>query len=605
MNSIETRHPLSMLLKRLWLHLSRRRRQQFFMVMGLMLISALAEVVSLGALLPFIGILIEPERVFYYPAFSSLVRGFRLTSAEQLILPLTLAFISAVLVAGSLRMILMWISMRLANAVGSDLSVEVYNRTLYQPYQTHLSRNSSVVVSAIIGKVNRIISELLIPFLVFGSSIVLIISVTIALIAINPVVALVVAGGFGTAYFLITRLFRSKLNQNSRRISFEETQVVKALHEGLGGIRDVLLEGSQPAYCAIYRNADLALRRAQASNRFVSESPRYIMEAVGMILIAVLAYLLSKEPGGVAVALPVLAALALGAQRLLPALQQSYNSWSLITGCKNSLIDILELLNQQLPDDMLQTPPKLLQFNSFIRFDAVSFRYLDNSPLVLDGVNLLIPKGSRVGFVGTTGSGKSTALDLLMGLLTPTKGRLFVDSQHIESRKVRAWQQCIAHVPQNIYLADTTIAKNIAFGEPSHIIDMNRVRHAARQAQIADFIDALPKDYDTFVGERGVRLSGGQRQRIGIARALYKRASVLIFDEATSALDSITEQSVMDAIENLNRELTILMVAHRLTTVRRCDIIIELGDGRVIAQGTYEKLLETSPSFRSLAAFTA
>lgn len=605
MNSIETRQPLSMLLNRLWLHLSRRRRQQFFMVMGLMLISALAEVVSLGALLPFIGILIEPERVFYYPAFSSLVRGFRLTSAEQLILPLTLAFISAVLVAGSLRMILMWISMRLANAVGSDLSVEVYNRTLYQPYQTHLSRNSSVVVSAIIGKVNRIISELLIPFLVFGSSIVLIISVTIALIAINPVVALVVAGGFGTAYFLITRLFRTKLNQNSRRISFEETQVVKALHEGLGGIRDVLLESSQPAYCAIYRNADLALRRAQASNRFVSESPRYIMEAVGMILIAVLAYSLSKEPGGVAVALPVLAALALGAQRLLPALQQSYNSWSLITGCRNSLIDILELLDQQLPDDILQIPSKPLQFNSFIRFDAVSFRYLDNSPLVLNGINLLIPKGSRVGFVGTTGSGKSTALDLLMGLLTPTKGRLFVDSQHIESRKVRAWQQCIAHVPQNIYLADTTIAKNIAFGEPSHIIDMNRVRHAARQAQIADFIDALPKDYDTFVGERGVRLSGGQRQRIGIARALYKRASVLIFDEATSALDSITEQSVMDAIGNLNRELTILMVAHRLTTVRRCDIIIELGDGRVIAQGTYEKLLETSPSFRSLAALTA
>jgi ATP-binding cassette subfamily B protein len=231
----------------------------------------------------------------------------------------------------------------------------------------------------------------------------------------------------------------------------------------------------------------------------------------------------------------------------------------------------------------------------------VRFRYTNDDPWVLDNFNLVIAKGTRVGFVGSTGSGKSTMLDLLMGLLMPTEGVLLVDGQTISGNRLRAWQRSIAHVPQSIYLADTTLAENIAFGVPPDTIDLDRVQQAARQAQIADFIESSPEGYQAYVGERGIRLSGGQRQRIGIARALYKQASVLVLDEATSALDNATEQSVIDAIEMLNRDLTILLIAHRLTTVRRCDTIVELEHGRVVAQGTFEQLLECSPSFRRMS----
>jgi len=255
--------------------------------------------------------------------------------------------------------------------------------------------------------------------------------------------------------------------------------------------------------------------------------------------------------------------------------------------------------------ELLQPASEPLLFHNSIHFDSVRFRYSCDGPWVLDGLNLTIPKGARVGFVGSTGSGKSTTLDLLMGLLMPTEGQLMVDGQSISGNRHRAWQRNIAHVPQSIYLADTTLAENIAFGVPPYSIDLDRVQLAARQAQIAEFIESNSEGYQARVGERGIRLSGGQRQRIGIARALYKQASVLVFDEATSALDNATEQSVMDAIEGLSSNLTILLIAHRLTTVKRCDTIVELEHGRVVAQGTYEQLLDCSTSFRSMAMSVA
>jgi ATP-binding cassette, subfamily B, bacterial PglK len=370
----------------------------------------------------------------------------------------------------------------------------------------------------------------------------------------------------------------------------------------LGGIRDVLLDGTQPVYCDIYRKADHPLRLAQGNNVFIGGSPRPAMEALGMVLIAALAYALSLQVGGIATALPVLGSLALGAQRLLPALQQTYSAWASIAGNYASLADTIERLDQPLTAELLQPSPPPLRINSAICFHAVRFRYNEDSPWVLDGINLTIPVGARVGFVGSTGSGKSTTLDLLMGLLMPTEGELLVDGEPIGGNRLRAWQRSIAHVPQSIYLADTTLAENIAFGVPPENIDMYRVKQAARQAQIAEFIENSPKGYQAYVGERGICLSGGQRQRIGIARALYKQASVLVFDEATSALDNATEQSVMDAIEGLNRDLTILIIAHRLTTVRRCDTIVELEDGQIVSQCTYEQLLDCNPSFRGKAS---
>jgi ABC-type multidrug transport system fused ATPase/permease subunit len=588
------------LLVRIWRHLSRRRRRQFWLVLGLMLISAFAEIVSLGAVLPFLGILIEPERVFSNPLATGVVQALDITSADQLVLPLTLAFIALALMAGGIRIFLLWVSTRLAYACATDFSVDVYERTLYQPYRVHVSRSSNEVISAITQKVDHVVAVLS-SLLLFISSVVLLGAIMSTLVAIDPQIAFIAATGFGLIYGLVTWLIRHRLRKNSQRIAREETQVVKALQEGLGGIRDVLLDGTQRVYCNIFLRAQHPLKRAWGNNLFIGGSPRFAMEAMGITLISSLAYGLSIKYGGLSTILPTLGALVLGMQRLLPALQQGYSAWTVIIGSHDSIADVIELLDQPLPAEELEASLEPLHFEDSILFENVYFRYSSDGPWVLDGLNLTIPKGARVGFVGSTGSGKSTTLDLLMGLLFPTEGKLLVDGQNISGNRIRAWQRSIAHVPQSIYLADSTIAENIAFGVPLEDIDLGKVKQAAQMAQIAEFIESRPEGYNAFVGERGIRISGGQRQRIGIARALYKQATVLVFDEATSALDNETERSVMRAIKELNSNFTILLIAHRLTTIQDCDVILELEHGKVVAQGTYEYLLENSPTFRQKA----
>jgi ATP-binding cassette, subfamily B, bacterial PglK len=595
---------LSSLLARLWHGLKLRRKRQFLAIMCLVVVSALSEVMSLGAVLPFLGVLTAPERFMRSGRVANLMHVAGITSTEQLIFVFAAVFTAAAILTGVLRMLALWVSTRVAYATGADLSSEVYRRTLYQPYAVQIARNSSDLISGITGKVAETVNALN-QLMTLISSSVLLVFITAALFFIDPLVAGLAIAGFGGGYVAITTTVRKRLRVNSERMAHEHTQVVKALQEGLGGIRDVLLDGTQPAYCDIYLKADYALRRAQAYQVFAGASPRFAMEALGMLLIATLAYGLSRTAGGVATALPVLGVLALGAQRLLPVLQQIYGSWASIAGSQASLARTLELLEQPLPPEAYLSIPPPLAFEDRVRFKAVFFRYAPGSPWVLENFDLVICKGVRMGFVGSTGSGKTTALDVLMGLLSPTSGELLVDSEPMIGSRVRAWQRAIAHVPQSIFLADASLAENIAFGIPAALIDMDRVRQAARQAQIADFIEARPEAYDARVGERGIRLSGGQRQRIGIARALYKRASILVFDEATSALDNATEQSVMDAIGGLDRDLTILLIAHRLSTVRSCDVIVELENGRVVGQGTYEGLLTSSASFRKMVRTVA
>ncbi len=595
-----TRDNLRGLLVRLWRQISPQRRRQFMTVMGLGVVAGFAEVVSLGAVLPFLGVLTAPERVVKFPVVRRAMTLFGVTTSGQLVLLLAVAFGIAAVAAGALRLALLWGSTRVALATGADFSSEAYRRTLYQPYQVHVMRNSSEFISGIVGKVSEAIQVLSLLLTVLNSGI-LLVFITTALLVINPLVASSAIIGFGGCYLAIVRISRRRLRDSGERISREQSAVLKALQEGIGGIRDVLLDGTQPVYYEIFRHADRSLRRALGTIIFVSNSPRFLMEALGMVLIACLAFAITRTAGGVAAALPVLGAIAFGAQRLLPVLQQAYGSWATILGSQASLAVTLDLLEQPVDDAAMTLPPPPLAFQQEVRFDSIRFRYANEGPWVLDDFNLTISKGSRVGFVGTTGSGKSTALDLLMGLLTPTDGRVLVDDVPITGPRIRAWQRVIAHVPQHVFLADTSVAENIAFGSSRADIDVERVRQAARQAQIAEFIEGRPEGYDAVVGERGIRLSGGQRQRIGIARALYKRASVLIFDEATSALDNVTEQLVMKAIDELNRDLTIVLIAHRLSTVRHCDLIVELDHGKVIAQGTYEELLQSSPSFRNLA----
>lgn len=555
-----------------------------------MLLSALAEIVSLGAVLPFLGILVSPEKLLAQPAMADLAHGFGIVSAQELILPFTILFALAALTAGAIRMLVLWASTRLSFAIGVDLSLEVYKRTLYQPYRVHVSRNSSEVISGITGKIHATIHALF-QLLTLASSSLVLVALVAALLVIDPVISGIAAAAFGASYGAITWMFRRRLKLNSQRIADNQTRLLKALQEGLGGIRDVLLDGTQPLYCRIYHEADTQVRRAQGNNIFIALSPRFAMEALGMVLIAVMAYGISRQEGGIVEVLPVLGALALGAQRLLPALQHGYAAWSSIVGSQKSIEDVLDLLDQPLPGDDIHVVPEPFPFREAICFEKVRFRYGQETPWVLDGIDLVIPKGARVGIVGSTGSGKSTLLDLLMGLLDPVEGRILADGQSVSGEHRRAWQRTVAHVPQSIFLADASLAENIAFGVPRGDIDMERVRLAAAQAQIADFIESGPEGYGARVGERGIRLSGGQRQRIGIARALYKQAGVLVFDEATSALDNTTESAVMDAIAGLNRSLTIILIAHRLTTVQHCDTVVQVENGRIVARGTYAELV--------------
>lgn len=556
-----------------------------------MILASFAEILSIGAVLPFLAVLTAPGRVFEHPIAQPFIQILGLTEQEQLLLPLTIAFGLAALMAGAMRLLLLWVSTRLSFATGADLSISIYRRTLYQPYAIHVARNSSEVINGISGKANGVIYSIIVPAMTLISASIMLIAILIAMLAVDPIIALAAFGGFGLIYAFIIRLTRNRLLIDSQRIARESTHVIKSLQEGLGGIRDVLIDGSQATYCHIYRNADHPLRRAQGNTLFISQGPRYGMEALGMLLIAALAYMLAKQSDGIAKAIPVLGALALGAQRLLPVLQQAYGAWSGIRGGQASLQDTLELLDQPLPEYADHPAAEPLPFLQRISLNQLSFRYSPETPWVLKTIDLTITKGSRVGFIGTTGSGKSTLLDIAMGLLQPTEGTLEIDGQPVTTSNHRAWQAHIAHVPQAIFLADSSIEENIAFGVPKDQIDHERVRQAASQAQIADIIETWPKQYQTFVGERGIRLSGGQRQRIGIARALYKQADVIIFDEATSALDNETEQAVMQAIEGLSENLTILIIAHRLTTLKNCTHIVELSDGEIKRTGAYHDIV--------------
>lgn len=587
-------NPLSTraLLFGLWGHLSIRCRLQLAVLLLVMLASGLAELVALGAVLPFLAVLSNPQQLWQQPLIQILALRLGYTQPQQLVLPATAAFALAAVLAALIRLLNLWLSGRLAAALGSDLSCEAYRRTLYQPYQVHVQRNSSSLITALTNHVALTVLALN-AVLQIVSSCVVVAGLLIGLLLIDWLVALSTAGLFGIAYGLVAIGSRRQLHQNSGRIAVAINQRVKALQEGLGAIRDVLLDGTQATYLELYRRADRPQRQLESNNSFLSMFPRYALEALGLVSIALLGGLLVLQRGSGAPVIPLLGALALGAQRLLPALQQIYGGWANLKSWSASLAAVIELLEQPLP--RLQAVTKPLPLQQSLRLQAVRFRYAPELPEVLQGLDLEIRPGERIGLIGSTGSGKSTLVDLLMGLLVPSGGRLLVDGVDLHdpahAERLAGWRAAVAHVPQSIFLADTTMAENIAFGVPSKAIDLARVKQAAVQAQIAGFIESSPEGYASFVGERGIRLSGGQRQRIGIARALYKGANVLVLDEATSALDTATEQAVVEAVEGLSQTLTIVMIAHRLSTVERCDQVICLENGQIAAQGPPSQVL--------------
>ncbi len=549
-----------------------------------MVVTSLVEILSIGAILPFLGAMVSPERIFENSNMQPLIEFLGLNEPRQLLLPLTLLFIFTAVVSSGLRLTLLWMQTRLGHGIGADLSFQIYERTLYQPYSVHLSRNSSDVIAGISTKIGSMVNGTILPLLIIASALLILSAILITLIAIDLAVALITFGSFSAIYAFVMILSRKRLAENSQTISCETTNVIKVLQEGVGGIRDVLIDGTQDVYCRIYKSADFILRKAQANNQIIGGAPRFLIEAFGTALIALLAYVLTNRDGGVALAIPLLGVLAMGAQRLLPVLQQLYTGWSSIQGARALVNDVLDLIEQPLPEYARKNDVKKIAFEKSVKLKNLSFRYSNQADWVFQDVNFEIPKGARVGFVGSTGSGKSTLLDLVMALLTPQNGHLAVDDVVINQENFRSWQSRIAHVPQSIFLADTTIAENIAFGIPKEQINYQLVEEVAQQAQIAQTIECMSEGYGTQVGERGIRLSGGQRQRIGLARAFYKKADFIIFDEATSALDNETELDVMESINSMGLDITVLIIAHRLSTLRSCDAVYKIDSGKINSQ---------------------
>ena len=587
------------LVLRLWFHLSSTRKRQLVLSVALMIVGALFDVVSLGAVLPFIAVLVEPDQALEYGLVADFADFFGIKEAAELVLPLAIGFALIAVIAGGVRLASLWVMTRLTHAIACDLAVDAFWKTLNQPYEVHIDRNSTEVMSGVLVKVESVSTTVVRSVQVLCGSVLTIGLITAALLTIDLIAAIAVIGGLGCSYALVGGLSRRRLDRNSVIAARARTDTFKAVQEGLGGVRDILLDGSQDYFVKSFRQVNLGFQRAAGSNAIISTSPRFVVESLAMVVIAMLAIQLSHGPGGLADSLPILGAFALGGQRMLPAVQQGFVSWSNLTGNRATVVDAIKFLDQPIASAPV-SPVTPLGLAEEICFNKVSFRYLGGAEDVIREVDLVIQRGAWIGIVGETGSGKSTLLDLLMGLLEPTGGVVLIDGVPLQAVDRPRWMRTVAHVPQDVFLSDQSFAENITFGSLDGRLDDSRIREAARRARIDEFIQGRPFGFDELIGERGVRLSGGQRQRIGLARAFYRGVDVLILDEATSALDTTTERDVMAGISEADGNTTVIQVAHRLSTVESCDQIIQLVDGRVAAVGTFAELLESSPSFRRM-----
>jgi ABC-type multidrug transport system fused ATPase/permease subunit len=583
---------LHLLLYKLWLNTDFIYRLKFTLIVLFSVLSSLSEAISIGAVIPFLAVLNNPDFIYENLYLKNLAATFEIGPDYSLISAITFFFIISTLISGLLRLTTFYLQSRLSEQVGLDLSIRIFQRTLYQSYAVHISRNSSEVVSGIFSKVNSIVGNTLMPVMVISSSIILVIFIVATLFVINPLVSLVAFIGFGFVYWAVILLSKRQLARDGAKVSAELNNVLRVLNEGLGGIREILVDGTQEIYCNLYRKADAVLRHSQANIGMIATMPRYLVETLSVVLLAILALFMKSSDSGISDALPTLGALAIGAQRLLPVMQQFYLNWSYLKGGQSNLKDALDLLDQPLPT-YFNKPIGTIPFNNRIQLKNLSFSYGIDTPKVLNDINLDIMKGSKVGIVGETGGGKSTLVNIIMALLVPTEGSLIIDDIRIDQDNFRGWQLKIAHVPQKIFLADTSILENIAFGIPKELIDYELVKDAAKMAQLQRTIENLPDGYQTIVGEQGIRLSGGQKQRIGLARAFYKNCDVIILDEATSALDSKTEDMVMESIGKLRKDVTVIMIAHRLTTLRNCDHIVSMNKGSISKIQTYSELMKS------------
>lgn len=578
--------------------ISKKRRFQLLLLFACMLLGAITEMAALGSFIPFLAIISGSSQIFEkYPFLKDALEVIAFKN-ENLFLVTASIFAIITLISTLVRIFLTWISLRFSSAIGSDLGVQLFSNTLYQSYSWHLTKNSSDIISSL-DRVNSVVYGIISPLLQGLTSFFISIGILSIILFVDYKISLICGAFFIILYGLSSLLIKSSLIKNGHIISNNLSKRIKIVQEGFGGIRDIILDGTQKVYIDQFSTCDQAMRNAQANNGLFGLIPRYIVEFGSFILLIFLSYFMGlNDSTGISAAIPILGTFALGAQKLLPQMQIIYYSWSCLVGNQSQLSDVLsnlELnckinrsnLDADFPSMVSVLPTKTIPL---ISLNNLSFKFKDTDLCILRSINLSIYQGMKIGVVGRTGSGKSTLLDLIMGLLEPSLGSIEVNGNVLNRGNVFFWQRQISHVPQSIYLSDTTIYENIAFGVPYELIDKQRVYEASSNAILTDFVKSLPNGYNTVVGERGVRLSGGQRQRIGLARALYKKSKVIVLDEATSALDSQTEREIINNISNLDTQVTILMIAHRLSTLQDCDFIIELSNGFISRHGTYKDL---------------
>ncbi len=576
--------PLILLFRIFGLASIQRKRQLFFLSF-LFFLSSISEVISIASIYSLLSFLSNPESLNDYKLIKNTFDFLNIYNQSLILISITIFFTLITLISSFLRISNIFLIGRLSASIGNDLSTDAFANSIYQPYSLHANRNSSDLISTLTIEIQSTVNALRIGLQLISAFILFVFIITGLFIA-NAKIAFLSLITFGLVYLFVSYKTNRQLSIKSKIITDSNKGLVKEIQEAFGGIKEIILGSNQHFYLKRVNKMDKRKRFSEADIEFISSSPYYFLEAIAFIFFAFLALFFSLRTLNPQALFTTIGTLAIALQKLLRSMQQIYQGITVLKGRQKSLEIVLNAFAIPIEKDLRNIGVKELPLVDKINLNGVFFKFEGKSRPVLRNINLELKFGETVGFIGPTGSGKSTLLNIIMGLLNPTKGQITIgenDINKIPFAYKRFWYSSISHVPQDIFLSDSSIAENIAFGRDPLNISMERLIKAAKTAQIYDFIKSLPSGFDTYVGEGGIKLSGGQKQRIVIARAVYKKSKILVLDEATSALDNSTEEEVMKLIENLNKNMTVFIIAHRLTTLSKCDKIVEIKNGEIIS----------------------
>lgn len=593
------------LAKELFALLTPSQRRRYYVLQAMVILMAFMELLGIASIGPFMALVADTQLLETNSILNSIYVASGVATHTEFLF-IAGSFVLLMLgIASVLSVVTTWRLSLFAFSVGTEIGDRLYRYYLQKDWLFHASGSSAQLTKQIATEALRVTSFIILPLIQMNARIVLAIFISVGIFIYNPLIASVGVVLFVSGYVIIYKVIRKRIMLYGQHVSTTSTDRFRLMNEGFGGIKDVLLYDRSHEFVDQFQKSGKLLAHAQGVNTALSQAPRYLMELLAFgAMISLVLVLLTTRDGNLSQVLPVLAVYALAGFKLLPALQQIYGSVTTIRGNTAAFdaikTDLLASLTLQNSKSSCTSNIDLANAKN-IRLSNVSFNYPNKQTAAVSSLTIDIPVNATVGFVGESGSGKSTTIDLLLGLIKPDKGQLLIDQMIIDSDNISAWQQHIGFVPQSIFLSEGSIAENIAFGLSAEDISLEKVKKAVKLAHLDALVDSLPLGLDTKVGERGVQLSGGQRQRIGIARALYNDADILVFDEATSALDGITEKVIMDAIQELSGKKTIIMIAHRLKTVQKCDVIYLMEQGEVVEQGTYYELIKDNLKFKQMA----